>query len=78
MEQEHLHWPIANRVQNIIVPNVTCPGDLNNQYIGETERQILVRIKEHVTQTNRAVFNYIYNTNEIYIIKTAVHIQSYD
>lgn len=26
--------------------------DLNNQYIGETEQQILVRIKKYITQTN--------------------------
>ena len=27
-----------------------CPGDLNNQYIGETKRLLFVRYKELVTQ----------------------------
>ena len=36
-------------------------GDLNNQYIGETEGQLFVRIKEHLTPTNSSVFKHIEN-----------------
>ena len=39
----------------------TCPGDIDNQYISKTERQFFVRIKEHVTPTNRAVLKHIEN-----------------
>ena len=31
-----------------------CPGDLNDQFIGETERKLLVRTKKHVNPTNIA------------------------
>ena len=44
-----------------LVYKFTCPGDLNNQYIGETERQLFVRVKEHTTPTNSAVFKHIEN-----------------
>ena len=47
--------------QSCIVYKFTCPGDLDNQYIGETERQLFVRIKEHVTPTNSVVFKHIEN-----------------
>ena len=47
--------------QNCLVYKFTCPEDLNIQYIGETERQIFVKIKEHVTPTNSAVFKHIEN-----------------
>ena len=44
--------------QSCLVYKFTCPGDLNNQYIGDTERQLFVRVKEHVTPTNSAVFKH--------------------
>ena len=52
---------ICRLYQSCLVYKSTCPGDLNNQYIGETERQLFVRIKEHVTPTNNAVFKHIEN-----------------
>ena len=52
---------INHMYQSFIVYKFTCPGDLNNQYIGETERQLFVRIKEHVTPTNSAVITQIAN-----------------
>ena len=52
---------ISHLYQSCLVYKFTCPGDLNNQYIGETERQLFVRIKEHVTPTNSAVFKHIEN-----------------
>ena len=45
--------------QSCLVYKFTCPGDLNNQYIGDTERQLFVRVKEHVTPTYSAVFKHI-------------------
>ena len=45
--------------KSCLVYKFTCPGDLNNHYIGETERQLFVRIKEHITPTNSAVFKHI-------------------
>ena len=42
--------------ESCVVYKFTCPCDQNNQYIGETERQLLVRIKEHITTTNSEVF----------------------
>ena len=36
-----------------------CPGDLDTQYIGETERKIFLRINEHTTPTNSSVFSHI-------------------
>ena len=47
--------------QKCLVYKFTCPGDLNNQYIGETEKQLFVRIKKHATQTNSVVFKHIGN-----------------
>ena len=44
-----------------VVYKIKCLGDLDNQYIGETERQLFVRIKEHVTPSISAVFKYIEN-----------------
>ena len=52
---------ISSLYQSCLVYKFMCPGDLNNQYIGETERQLFVRIKEHVTPTNSAVFKHIEN-----------------
>ena len=45
--------------RNRIVYKFQCPGDLDTQYIGETERQLFVRIKEHTKPTNSAVFAHI-------------------
>ena len=45
--------------RNCIVYKFQCPGDLDTQYIGETERQLFVRIKEHIKPTNSAVFAHI-------------------
>ena len=44
-----------------IVYKFQCPGDLDTQYIGETERQLFIRIKEHTRSTNSssAVFSHI-------------------
>ena len=42
-----------------MVYKFTCPGDLDTQYIGETERQLFLRIKEHTTPTNSSVFSHI-------------------
>ena len=42
-----------------VVYKFKCPGDLDNQYIGETERQLFVRIQEHITPSNSAVFEHI-------------------
>ena len=43
--------------RNCIVYKFQCPGDLDTQYIGETE--LFVRIKEHTKPTNSAVFSHI-------------------
>ena len=40
-----------------MVYKLTRPDALNNQYIGETKRQLLVKIKNHVTKTNSIVLN---------------------
>ena len=45
--------------RSCIVYKFQCPGDLDTQYIGETERQLFVRIKEHTKPTNSAVFSHI-------------------
>ena len=50
---------INHMYQSCLVYKFTCPGDLNNQCIGETERQFFVRIKEYVAPTNNAVFKHI-------------------
>ena len=42
-----------------VVYKFKCPGDLDNQYIGETERQLFVRIQEHINPSNSAVFEHI-------------------
>ena len=47
--------------QSCVVYKFKCPGDLDNQHIGETERQLFVRIKEHATPSNSAVFKHIEN-----------------
>ena len=47
--------------QSCVVYKFKCPGDLDNQYIGETERQLFVRIKEHITPSNSAVLKNIEN-----------------
>ena len=47
--------------QSCIVYKFRCPGNLDNQYIGETEQQLFVRVKKHVTQTYSAVFKQIKN-----------------
>ena len=39
-----------------IVYKFQCPGDLDTQYIEETEQQFFVRIKGHSKPTNSAVF----------------------
>ena len=52
---------INQMYQSCLVYKFTCPDNLNNQYIGETKRQLFVRIKEHVTPTNSAVFKHIEN-----------------
>ena len=52
---------VNHMYQSCIVYKFTCPGDLDNQYIDETERQLFVRIREHVTPTNKAVFKPIRN-----------------
>ena len=44
-----------------VVYKFKCPGDLDNQYIGETERQLFVRIEEHIKPSNSAVFEHIEN-----------------
>ena len=45
--------------RSCIVYKFQCPGDLDTQYIGETERQLFVRIKEHTQPTNSAIFSHI-------------------
>ena len=52
---------VNHMYKSCVVYKFTCPGDLDNHYIGETERQLFVRIKEHVTPTSSAVFNHIEN-----------------
>ena len=47
--------------QSCLVYKFTCSGDLDNQYIDKTERQLFVRIKEHMTPTNSAVLKQIEN-----------------
>ena len=51
--------------RSCIVYKFQCPGDLDTQYIGETERQLFVRIKEHTKPTNSssAVFSHIEQCN---------------
>ena len=44
--------------QNCLVYKYTSLGYLSNQYIGETERQLFVRIKEHVTPNNSVVLKH--------------------
>ena len=71
---------INRMYQSCLINKFTCPGDLNKQYFSMTERHLFVRIKEHVTLTNSAVFKHIEyracctNCNIIYncfeIIKT--------
>ena len=51
-----------------IVYKFQCPGDLDTQYIGETERQLFFRIKEHTKPTNSAVFAHIENVEIVRII----------
>ena len=50
---------ISKKFSSCIVYKFTCPGDLDTQYIGETERQLFVRIKEHTTPTNSSVSSHI-------------------
>ena len=50
---------INNNYKSCLVYKFTCPGDLDTQYIGETERQLFVRIKEHITPTKSTVFAHI-------------------
>ena len=50
---------ISKKFSSCLVYKFTCPGDLNTQYIGETERQLFLRIKEHTTTTNSSVFSHI-------------------
>ena len=45
--------------RNSIVYKFQSPGDLDTQYIRETERQLFVRIKEHTKPTNSPVFSHI-------------------
>ena len=52
---------VNDMYQSCVVYKFKCPGDLDNQYIGETERQLFVRIKEHATPSNSAVFKHIEN-----------------
>ena len=53
---------LINRMhQSCSVYKFTCLGDLNNQNLSETERQLFEGIKEHVTPTNSAVFKHIEN-----------------
>ena len=52
---------VNDMYQSCVVYKFKCPGDLDNQYIGETERQLFVRIKEHATPSNSAVFRHIEN-----------------
>ena len=47
--------------QSCFVYKFTCPVDLNNQFISETEKQLFVRIKEHVNPSYSAVFKHIEN-----------------
>ena len=56
-----LNDSINNMYRSCLICKFTCPGDLNNQYIGETERQLFVRIKEHMTPTNSSVFRHTEN-----------------
>ena len=49
---------INNFYRNCIVYK-QCPGDLDTEYIGETKRQLFVRIKENIKPTNSAVFSHI-------------------
>ena len=50
---------VNNMYQSCIVYKFTCQGDLDNQYIDETKRQLFVRIKKRVTLINNAVFKHI-------------------
>ena len=52
---------ISKYFSSCLVYKFSCPGDLDTQYIGETERQLFVRIKEHTTPTNSTVFAHIEN-----------------
>ena len=49
---------ISKKFSSCLVYKFTCPGDLDTQYIGETERQLFLRIKEHTTPTNSSVFSH--------------------
>ena len=54
------YFSLKDRIDKLysscIVYKFQYPGDLDTQYIGETERQLFVRIKEHTRPTNSAVF----------------------
>ena len=45
--------------RSCIVYKFQCQSDLETRYIGETERQLLVRFKEHTKSTNSAVLSHI-------------------
>ena len=47
--------------QSCLVYKFTSPSDLNNQYISYTKKQLIVKIKEHVTLSISAVFQNIEN-----------------
>ena len=45
--------------RSCIVYKFQCPGDLDTQYIGEMQRQLFVKVKEHTRPTSCAVFSHI-------------------
>lgn len=47
---------INREYESFVVYKSTGQGDHNNQYVGEIEQQLFVRIKEHVAPTYIAVF----------------------
>ena len=57
------YFPLKDQIdkfyRSCIVYKFQCPGDPDTQYIGETERQLFIRIKEHTRPTNSAVFSHI-------------------
>ena len=55
-----LNNSISKKFGSCVVYKFTCPGDLDTQYIGETERQPFLRIKKHTTPTNSSVFSNMY------------------
>ena len=62
IEKRGKYFSLKDNINNnCLVYKFMCPGDLDTQYIRETEQQLFVRIKEHITPTKSSVFRDIEN-----------------